>query len=36
VVSDENGIGSSGEYYGNNDAHLDRINVLHHEALCGK
>jgi tubulin beta len=33
VVCDENGIGGSGEYFGDNDAHIDRINVLYHEAL---
>jgi hypothetical protein len=27
------GIGGSGEYYGNNDAHLGRINMLYHEAF---
>jgi hypothetical protein len=27
---DENGIGGSGEYCGENDAHLGRINVLYH------
>ena len=36
VVCDENGIGGSGEYFGNNDAHLNRINVFYHEALGGK
>jgi hypothetical protein len=35
VVSDEHGIGDSGEYCGKNDAHLDRIDVLYHEALSG-
>jgi tubulin beta len=33
VVCNEHGIGGSGEYCGDNDAHLDRINVLYHEAL---
>ena len=28
VVCDENGIGGSGEYCGDNDAHLGRINEL--------
>jgi hypothetical protein len=28
VVCDEHGIDFSGEYYGDNDAHLDRTNVL--------
>jgi tubulin beta len=32
VVCDEHGIGSDGEYYGDNDTQLGRINVLHHEA----
>jgi hypothetical protein len=36
VVCDENFIGGSGEYCGENDAHLDRINELHHDALGGK
>jgi hypothetical protein len=36
VVCDEHGIGSGGEYCGDNDAHLGRINVLYHEALGGK
>ena len=36
MVFDEHGIGGSGEYCGDNDAHLDRINVLYHEALGGK
>jgi hypothetical protein len=36
VVCDEHGIGGSGDYFGNNDAHLDRINVCYHEALSGK
>jgi tubulin beta len=34
VVCDEHGIGGSGgsgEYCGDNDARLDRINVLYHE-----
>jgi hypothetical protein len=34
VVCDEHGIGGSGEYCGDNDAHLDRINVFSHEARC--
>jgi tubulin beta len=33
VVCDEHGIGGSGEYFGDNDAHLARINVIYHEAL---
>jgi hypothetical protein len=36
VVCDEHGIGGSGEYFGDNDAHLDRINVFHLEAFGGK
>jgi tubulin beta len=36
VMCDDHGIGGSGEYCGDNDAHLDRINVLYHEALGGK
>jgi tubulin beta len=36
VLCDENGIGGDGEYYGDNDAHLDCINVLYHEASGGK
>jgi tubulin beta len=36
VVCDEHGIGGSGEYYGDNDAHLSRIKVFYHEALLGK
>jgi tubulin beta len=30
------GIGGDGEYYGDNDAQLDRINVFYHEASDGK
>jgi tubulin beta len=36
VVCDENGIGSNGEYCGDNVAHLGRINVFYHEAMGGK
>jgi tubulin beta len=36
VVCDEHGIGGSGEYCGDNDAHLGRINLLYPEALGGK
>jgi tubulin beta len=36
VVCDEHGIGGSGEYCGDIDSQLGRINVLHHEALGGK
>jgi tubulin beta len=32
VVCDEHGIGGDGEYCGDNDAQLNRINVLYHEA----
>jgi hypothetical protein len=33
VLCDEHGIGGgSGEYFGDNDAQLDRINVLYHGA----
>jgi hypothetical protein len=32
VVCDENGIGGSGEYCGDNNSHLGRINVLYHKA----
>ena len=35
VLCDEHGIGGSGEYFGDNDTHLGRINVFHHAALCG-
>jgi hypothetical protein len=36
VMCDENGIGGSGDYCGDSDAHLGLINVLYHEALGGK
>jgi tubulin beta len=36
VVSDEHGIGGNHEYCGDNDAHLGRFNVFHHEVLGGK
>jgi tubulin beta len=36
VFCDEHGIGGDGEYYGDNNAQLDRINVLYHEASGGK
>jgi tubulin beta len=32
VVCDENGIDGDGEYCGDNDAQLGRINVFYHEA----
>jgi hypothetical protein len=35
-VCDEHGIGGDGEYFGDNDAQLGRINVLYHESLGGK
>jgi tubulin beta len=36
VWCDEHGIGGDGEYCGDNDAQLDRINVFYHEASGGK
>ena len=36
VLCDEHSIGGSGEYFGDNDAHLDIINVFYHEASGGK
>jgi tubulin beta len=36
VMCDENGNGGSGEYCGNNDAHLDPIHVFYHEASGGR
>jgi tubulin beta len=36
VLCDEHGVGGSGEYCGDNDAHLGRINVLYHETSGGK
>ena len=36
VVCDENGIGGSGEYCGENAAQLDRFDVFYHEASGGK
>jgi hypothetical protein len=35
-VCDEHGIGGNGEYCGDNNAHLNRINVFHNGALGGK
>jgi hypothetical protein len=32
VVCNEHGIGGSGEYCGDSDAHLGRSNLLYHEA----
>jgi tubulin beta len=36
VLSDEYGIGGDGEYCGDNDAQLDRINVFYNEASGDK
>jgi hypothetical protein len=36
AVCDEHDISESGEFFGDNDAYLGRINVLYHEALGGK
>ena len=36
VLCDEHGIGGSGEYFADNDAHLDIINVFYHEASGGR
>jgi tubulin beta len=36
VLCDEHGSGGSGECIGDNDAHLDIINVFYHEASGGK
>jgi hypothetical protein len=36
VFCDENGTGSGGEYCGDNDAQLGRINVFCHQAAGGK
>jgi hypothetical protein len=33
---DEHGIGGSGEYFGDNDTHLDITSFLYHEASGGK
>jgi tubulin beta len=35
-LCDEHGIGGDGEYCGDNDAQLDRINVFYHEASGDK
>ena len=32
----EHGIGSDGEYFGDNDAQLGRVNVFYHEASVGR
>ena len=36
MLCDENGIGGDGEYCGDNDAQLGRINVLYYEASGSK
>jgi tubulin beta len=36
VLCDEHGIGGDGEYCGDNDAKLDRINVFYREASGDK
>jgi tubulin beta len=36
VVCDEHGVDGSGEYCGDSDEHLGRINVFYHEASGGK
>ena len=36
MLCDEHGIGGDGEYCGDNDAQLGRINVLYYEASGGK
>jgi tubulin beta len=36
VLCDEHGIGGDGEYCGDNDAQLGRINVLYRGALGGR
>jgi tubulin beta len=36
LVCDKHGIGGDGEYCGDNDAQLNRSNVLYHEASGGK
>jgi len=36
VLCDEHGIGGDGEYCGDNDAQLGRINVFYHEASGDK
>jgi hypothetical protein len=32
-LCDENGIGDNGEYFGDNDAHLDRTNKVYHDRI---
>jgi hypothetical protein len=36
VLCDEHGIGGDGEYFGDNEAHLDPTNVLYREASGDK
>jgi tubulin beta len=36
MLCDEHGIGGDGEYCGDNDAQLDRINLFYHEASGDK
>jgi tubulin beta len=36
VVCDEHGIGGGGDYFGDNDAQIDRINDFYHETSGGK
>jgi tubulin beta len=36
VLCDEHGIGGDGEYCGDNDAQLDRVNVFYHEVSGDK
>ena len=36
MLCDEHGIGGDGEYCGDNDAQLYRINVFYHETSGGK
>ena len=36
MLCDEHGIGGRGEYFGDNDAHLDIIEVFYHEASGGR
>ena len=36
MLCDKHGIGGSGEYFGDNGAHLDITNALYHEASGGK
>jgi tubulin beta len=36
VLCAEHGVGGSGEYFGDSDAHLGIINVFYHEASGGK